>query len=231
MPTLERAPAEALEIVNEMTEKYHGALRDAELTIDVFFAFAKTDEHGDTESCAVKLHGYPCAAVVKINSYTLRAKGHADAEITIDGDNWDTWTDDQCRALIDHELEHLELKTDKDGLLVRDDLDRPKLRMRKHDHQYGWFDSVARRHGEASLEQQQYDELVASRRQMWFAWEGPAGNRNDSKPEIKDEAEEESTDDLTQEITGEFEKAGVMDKVVKNPGKRRGSPKRKMAPV
>ena len=37
------------------------------------------------------------------------------------------------RALLDHELHHLELKRDKKDRIRKDDLGRPLLRMRKHD--------------------------------------------------------------------------------------------------
>jgi hypothetical protein len=58
--------------------------------------------------------------------------------------------------------------------VVRDDLDRPKLRVRKHDHQFGWFDSIARRHGPASFEVQQYRKFNESHRQLWLEFEdGP----------------------------------------------------------
>lgn len=58
-------------------------------------------------------------------------------------------------ALIDHELYHLELVRDKTDRLKRDYMGRPQLTIRLHDHQFGWFDAIAKRHGETSQECQQ----------------------------------------------------------------------------
>jgi hypothetical protein len=168
MPVYEKAPPEVAEIVNQVTEQYHGGLRDAGVTVDLLFARAKTDDNGDPVGAALKLHGYQCAAVIKVNAYKLRVQGHADAEITFDGDRWDEWSPEEKRSLIDHELEHLELKVDRDGKVLRDDIDRPKMRTKLHDHQFGWFDAIARRHGKASFEVQQAERFVVSRRQLYL---------------------------------------------------------------
>jgi hypothetical protein len=171
MPTLNKAPAEVAELVNDLMERYHGPLHQHGVTVDLMMAFVRKDDNGDAapEACAVKQHGYRVAACIRINSYKLRVQGHGDAEITLDGDRWDEWSDDEKEAILDHELEHLDLKFDPDGLLLRDDLDRPRLKLRTHDHQFGWFDSIARRHGPASLEVQQarkfFDEHF---RQKWL---------------------------------------------------------------
>lgn len=167
MPMYRKASAEVNQIVEQMLEKYHGPLRDAGVQIECLFAFALTDDNGDSTGPALKLGGYPCNAVVRILNLKDRTVGRGDAEIVIDGDQWDTWDDEQKRALIDHEIEHLELKTDDEGV-IRDDLGRPKLRLRKHDVHFGWFDSIARRHGAASFEVQQFRQLVVKKYQAWL---------------------------------------------------------------
>lgn len=170
MATYEKCDKPVYGIVEEMVGKYHHPLRDAGLLIECLFAHATTDDNGDKVGVALKHQGYPCAAVVKIIGLKERTAGRADVEIVIDGDRWDEWSDEEKDALIDHELEHLELKLDKDGLLVRDDLDRPKLRLRKHDQQFGWFDAIARRHGAASFEAKQATEFFNNpdRKQMYL---------------------------------------------------------------
>lgn len=170
MPIYSEADSELKNCRDRMMEKYHGPLRDAGVTTDLVFAEPRSDGEGviAPEACALKLHGYPVQAMVKINSYKLRFKGHADAEILVDKQRWQELKDEEKDALIDHELEHLELKTDRDGLLVRDDLDRPKLRMRLHDWEHGWFDSIARRHGPQSQEVQQFEKFKAAHRQTWI---------------------------------------------------------------
>jgi hypothetical protein len=169
MPVYAEAPNEVRLIVEEMVEKYHQPLREHQVKIDLLFATAKADEFGEVSGAPVKLNGYPCAAIAKAISYKLRVQGHGDCEIIIDGDKWPEYSEEETRALIDHELEHFELKFDKDGYLVRDDLDRPKIKIRKHDHQFGWFNSVARRHGKASLEVKQAESFITGPlRQLWL---------------------------------------------------------------
>lgn len=159
MSRYEKAPAEVIQIVERMTERYHPTLRDAGASIVCLMAFPTEDKNGDSTGPALTHQGYPAQAVVKIIGLKERTDGRADAEICIDGENWPTLSDAQKDALIDHELEHLEPKYDKHGLLVRDDLNRPKLKIRKHDHQFGWFDAIVRRHGRAALEFLQFDEF------------------------------------------------------------------------
>ncbi len=170
MPLYQRASAECYDICNRMLEKYHGPLRDAGVTVDLLFATPKPAADGEIEPDAVALkhHGYQVAALCKQNAYKLRVQGHADAEIVVDGERWPAWSEEEREALIDHELEHLELKADRDGNVIRDDLDRPKLRIRLHDHEFGWFDSVARRHGKHSFEVQQYETFREAHRQLWL---------------------------------------------------------------
>ncbi len=170
MPNYEKSKPEVGKLVSEIMEKYHGGLFSAGVTVDCLHAFAKTDDNGDATGPALKLHGHQCATVVKIVSTKDRAKGMADAEITFDGDHYDELGADELEALIDHELTHLELSLDDAGAVRRDDQGRPKLRMRLHDHQFGWFDTIAARHGAASLEVQQARSFADSFGQMYFGF-------------------------------------------------------------
>lgn len=167
MPRYETAPADAVTLLGIVVEKYHGRLTDVGVKVDLLFARPTLDKNGDPKGDPVKLNGYTCAAVVRSVPLKLRAQGHGDAEITIDGDNWDVLAEEERIALLDHELTHLEPVQTSKGL-KRDDLDRPVLRLRKHDHQFGWFDEVARRHGLASYEVKQLRDFVASYRQQWL---------------------------------------------------------------
>lgn len=130
------------------------------MQLDLLWARATLDDNGDSNGPAIKHQGYPCAAVVRVIGLKDRCKGMGDAEILLDADRWDEWSEKEQNAIIDHELEHLELARDSEGTIKRDDLDRPKLRLRKHDHQFGWFDSIVRRHGSNALEWQQHKAFL-----------------------------------------------------------------------
>lgn len=117
----------------------------------------------------LKHQGYPALAVVKINSLKDRALGMADATIIVDRAGWLICSALERNALIDHELTHLLPKIDEDtGAMEFDAIDRPKLERRRHDHQFGWFDEVAQRHGPASTEVRQATRLMESSRQLYF---------------------------------------------------------------
>jgi hypothetical protein len=81
----------------------------------------------------------------------------------LDGERMDAWTSKRLQAVIDHELRHLMLATNKrTGEIQRDDEGRPKLRLRPHDFEFGWFARTAELYGEESYEVSQAREIVAA---------------------------------------------------------------------
>lgn len=164
MKTYSQAP-DVTGTIEKIQREHHDALEGVIVT--ALFTF-------DSESSepVLKHQGYPAGAVVRITPLKDRALGLSDATIVVDRAGWLTLSQRQRNALIDHELTHLERKTDKEsGDPVCDVLDRPKLLMRRHDHQFGWFDEVAQRHGEASPEVRQARVLMESSGQLYFDFE------------------------------------------------------------
>lgn len=161
MTTYSLANDDLREHLDEVMSLYHPHLRDAGVRVDMLPAYAAQDMNGDTTGPAIKLGGHACYAVIRILGLRDRVAGRGDAEMVVDGDNWDTWDEDQLRAILDHELCHLELKVSDKGTVKRDDHDRPQLRLRQHDRHFGWFDAVARRHGSSSIEVQHASQLAA----------------------------------------------------------------------
>lgn len=106
----------------------------------------------DSDEPPVKHDGYPCAAVISVIPYKQRVDKRADAEIIIDQKKWVDFTEPQQRALLDHEITHLEIQVDEDGLVKTDDTGRPKLKLRNHDCQLGGFRAVAQRYGADAIE-------------------------------------------------------------------------------
>lgn len=162
MKTYSAASSDLLDHIERMQEENHP---DLELVkIGALFVF--DEEHSDQ---VLKHQGYPAAAVVRIVSLRDRALGMADALIVVDRSIWASLSAPQRDALIDHELQHLEQVLDPDtNKPVGDSLGRPKLRMRQHDHQFGWFDEIAKRHGEASPEMRQARQLIEQTQQLYF---------------------------------------------------------------
>jgi hypothetical protein len=158
--------ADLTQHIERMQSMYHPELAD----VTVGALFVHDDESGDP---VLKHQGYPAAAVVSITPLKQRALGVADAVIIVDRSTWLTLSSKQCDALIDHELEHLdrvmsEATEEEPAGPKFDALGRPKLAIRRHDHQLGWFDDVARRHGDASPEIRQAKQLLAATQQLYF---------------------------------------------------------------
>lgn len=175
----ELANADDRALLVRVLERYHERLLDAGVTVLLLHAFGpRHPETGELQAPALKVHGEPAMATVKATSLKHRVAGLPDVEITLDGDRWDELDEHEQEAVIDHELTHLvvvleargEAKRESDGHLslvpsfraVKDSAGRPKLRMRHHDHTFGWFDEVAARHGAASIEAKQARALAAS---------------------------------------------------------------------
>jgi len=172
MPSWKRCPKSVDELANAVLFEYpeHKPLIDNHVTFDFLFAFPDYDEHGEPINDALVLHGVPASAIARITKLKDRVKGMADAEVAIDGERWEKMNEAERRAVLDHELFHFEIKPDKEGN-VKDDIGRPRLKMREHDRQFGWFDIIAKRHGQASVECQQAKELMDEAGQFYFQLE------------------------------------------------------------
>ena len=160
-----RAPDALIKQVAEVMTTYCPDLTQNNVRIDCL-TIADSDE--DSEDPPLKLHGYACAAIVRIQSAKERAKGLGDAEIIFDEKAFIDLPQATQVALIHHELHHLEIQRTPKGKVVLDDYRRPKLKMRLHDRQFGWFDEIARIHGTASMEVRQASTLVLAGKQLYF---------------------------------------------------------------
>lgn len=135
--TYRECEEDVADMADTIMRRWHAELIEAGVTIKYLF---------HTSENPLKLHGVPCAAIVKINSYKNRVLGLTDAQITIDEEWWNNHTNKQCEAVLDHELFHLMVAHDDDGKIITDDCERPKLRMRPHDVEVGEFNEIVRRH-------------------------------------------------------------------------------------
>lgn len=149
--------SEAVQLMNTVLtrhECYQTAL-NARVKFDVLFACAPRDDEGRLiqGACAMKDKGHRILGKARIITLKDRAAGRADGEICLDKEWWDDASDEQREALLDHELFHFIVRTNKAGAVIRDDLSRPVLKLRHHDVQVGWFSVVAKRNGMHSQEQ------------------------------------------------------------------------------
>ncbi len=174
MPIYEAASPEHREVLDAMLEKFHQPLVEAGVAIDLLLAWPKLDKNDDPTGPALTLHGWRCAALVRVVPYKQRVKGMGDAEILLDAMTWEETDEAGREALMDHELEHLELrvstkKKDK-GSILRDDLGRPKLKLRQRDYKLEGFHSIVRRHGVEAFEWQAHVDHQVRVKQLWLPY-------------------------------------------------------------
>ena len=156
--------------LDQVLSGIHQALHEEGVTFCLQFAFRKTADGEDADRPAISHHGYPALALISVGKLRDRAAGHADVRILIDGRRWQDLSEPEKTAVLDHELEHLVLIRDVDGTVKRDDVGRPKLKLRPHDCQIGLFFSVVQRHGIHAVESQAYRELHREMTQRQFPW-------------------------------------------------------------
>lgn len=137
------------EIIHHAMKDYHSELVTASVTIHAIFASNFDAE--DEPLPAVKFHGHSAAAKIQVTSLQDRSRGLPDVKLTIDRHQWDGMAKTRRIALVDHELEHLVLQTDDEGVKL-DELGRPKLKLKIHDWMLAGFASIISRHGEAAVE-------------------------------------------------------------------------------
>lgn len=179
MKTYSAASTDLIDHIERMQSENHPDLE----IVNVGALFVFDEEHSDP---VLKHQGYPAAAVVRITSLRDRALGMADAIIVVDRSTWASLSMAQKDALIDHELYHLVQVVDEETNKPKgDSLGRPKLKMRQHDHQLGWFDEIAQRHGEASPEIRQARQLIEQTQQLYFDFSsrGTRGRRSSTQQE------------------------------------------------
>jgi hypothetical protein len=202
MPTYDRAPASVSALIAQrIASGHYPDLAEAEVTVSAWFAYSKDDDG----TPALKLHGYPCAATIKINSCKDRLQGKADASMDIDGRAWQReWSDEEKVAIIEHELAHLLVcrakitKKNKLAYILSDNIGRPKLKMRLHDMILGGFSEIAKRHGPAALEVQMARQIKNDFGQLLFAWDDDNAPGDDI-PEIRLSGKTVEADDIDDE--------------------------------
>jgi hypothetical protein len=153
MPTFRQADKEDRELLAEVIEEFHPEFLEHKVKVSLWYVHATRDpETGEKKGPAIKANRIQAADyAVKVCSYERRVKGSADAEIHLDGDEIEMWTDSTKRARLDEAMRELELVwedvDDHTARVKTDDAGRPKLRKSVPDVTMKlWYD-VAERHG------------------------------------------------------------------------------------
>lgn len=171
MSKYQKAPPDVYATAAEILKEFesHKPLVEYGVKVDIVFAYGdRDDDTGELKGDALTLNGRKALGIAKKLSTKERAMGRGDAEICLDADYWTaTASEEQQRALLDHELHHLSLKVKK-GQVCHDDLGRPEIKLRKHDVEVGWFGIIADRHGANSMEQIQAKTIMDAYGQFYW---------------------------------------------------------------
>lgn len=203
------APQELLGRIAEVIDAYHPDLVEAEARIGAIVA------HPDPKSDkpAMMKNGLQILAKIKANSEADRVDGKPDATITFDAEHLDDLARDdldglaKLRALIDHELYHLQVRRKrKTKEIITDDARRPKLKIRPHDWELTGFRVVADRHKLHAAEVIEYRHFHDKRGNllMTFAEEHAVQRTIDFATEVLG-----MTEAAVEEVNRDHEKQGM----------------------
>ena len=172
MATYRKADGEVSAIIAELMQDYHSDLVEAGVRVGARFAFAAVDcKTGEPKGPALKKFGVACAAQVRVVSQKDRVAGLPDCIIDIDGEAWEKdWSADRQRAVLDHELEHIEIARDQDGAVKLDDCNRPKLKLKPDDYCINGFEVIAKRWGDSASEVESARRVADEYGQLLFGF-------------------------------------------------------------
>lgn len=163
MPTTyQKGSKQQAEQLDELVKHSFPELCQARVNITFMVA---SNEDGE----AIKVHGCPAAAKIKINSLADRAEGKGDATVTVDDAAWNDLSARQQEALLFHELTHLAVVRTGEDKVKRDDLGRPKLKMRHDDWNLNGFFECIERYGHDAYERRTLGKLteVLKQKLLW----------------------------------------------------------------
>lgn len=168
MPSFTTAPAAVADLIREAMRKYHPNLIAAEVSISALLASSPDGE-------PLKERGVSVPAIIRINNYRDRVKGMTDATVEIDAIAWEEKSEEERVALLDRELEWLELVRDKKTKTVKtDNAGRPKLKRRRPDFAVSGRWGPIERHRRAALEVNVWLSIIktAKQKSLWADMEG-----------------------------------------------------------
>lgn len=169
--TFDHADADTLALAKGVIKQCYPDLVELGLTYGVIMATAARDKKGEPQGAALKWHGHPAAAVIKINSYAQRVEGLPDVTIKIDADWWREHDELECKALLDSQFAALQPLTDDAGNVLTDDCGRPRIKRRQTDwHMEGYSAPAARNKDHAPEVQALRAFAVSETGQLLMAW-------------------------------------------------------------
>lgn len=146
----ESAEEQVRAYVDRLLEQHHHDLNEAEVQIGLIFV--SDFDKDDNPVPSIKLHGAFAAGCISLVKGVAGVFNPYQAQIQIDKLYWDNASEEVRLALVDHEIEHIELVRDKNGIVQTDDRNRTMIKLKPDDWVLTGFMSVVRRHGPNAVE-------------------------------------------------------------------------------
>lgn len=185
MSSFKNAPPEIYDTAGRIIAEHYGEFLAIGVTLNILFAYAPENEEGEKVGTALKSHGVPADGIASVTPLKYRVLGCADGQIALDGDRFENLTAEQAEALIAHELHHFVIARKADGEVIYDTHGRPKLKLRHHDIEMGWFIDIAKRYGMDSGECRQAQEIVQTLGQIFMPFLDGAASPRPETPHLK----------------------------------------------
>jgi hypothetical protein len=149
------ADTEVRAMLDELIEEYRTDLLGRNIRIGLTMAV------GENGKPAMKGRGQRILGKCKVNGKLDKTQGKPDADITLDGDYWAIASATRRKALLHHELSHIDLY---DG--DTDENERPILKSRRGDWDFDGFHEMVQLYGPDSAEAANLAMIAERHRQL-----------------------------------------------------------------
>jgi hypothetical protein len=159
------APTDARAQLDDLIAAKFPELHESGLAVELLFAVP------DEGKSAFKRFGHPAEYRIESIDPKARMTNRHDVRLLIDSDWWQDKSRRRRESLLFTALTSLELRREKKtGAIVRDDADRPLVKVRPGDWLITGFDATLRAYGRDSSEWHDYSVLRERMSQLQFAW-------------------------------------------------------------
>lgn len=149
---VEKAKPDFYAQLTAVCENMRPDVDEIKLKIGVVFHHAAVNEHGIKTGPGLSKGGHEVAWTAKVTSPDERLTGSPDLRVKLNGDLWDEMEVPQRDALLDEVLYAITIVRDPDSdLPLTDDALRPRIRLKPFDIYVQGYETIVRRHGEASI--------------------------------------------------------------------------------
>lgn len=118
-----------------LNDERYAPLKSYEINVQLFYKYGKRDKEGELKTPALQKNGKAIYAQTKIVSNFNRMTDDTDVKIILNKDLWDELSKEEKLAILDNELNYIQVKEDKEGepLTISEDSDKVQLKLRKPD--------------------------------------------------------------------------------------------------